>query len=76
MLSVLRKISIPLRNVRLSAACFSALNSLGSHFQIAYAALFMLMQGPEEPFVTLRTVHGKDVGIKVPTMGHYRSPNP
>ena len=73
---MLRQILAPLRNVRLSAACFSALNTLGSHSRIAYAALFMLMPGPEGPIVTLRTVHGKVVGIKVPIMGHHKSPNP
>ena len=26
--------------------------------------------------LTLRTVHGKVVGIKVPIMGHHKSPNP
>ena len=35
-----------------------------------------LMPGSEESSVTLRTAHGKVVGVTVPIMGHHKSRNP
>ena len=55
---------------------FQCVEHTWKSFSDWYAALFMLMPGPEGPIVTLRTVHGKVVGIKVPIMGHHKSPNP
>ena len=50
------------------------LNSLGGHLQIAYAALFMLMQGPEEPFVTLRTIAWKGCRYQGTNYGALQEP--
>ena len=58
----------------LNAVCFSALTRQGGHLQIMCTALFMLMSGPAKSFVTLRTMHGKVIGIRVRTMGLIASP--